>query len=506
MLHAEVDERHARVQRALAERPRRVEALNHFALATLTTTSEPDILFLAIDMLAVLFPVTGAVGVLNAEGGLKVVVVRSREGTSMVLEPEGEELCAAIAATLGSQDVSVIQEPALPEQGSIPLARWLDRFHPGLVSASPSVRRSLLAFGLSSGLGGAPDLLVCRSETDTAGEQVASVADLSFLRLACKHLNAALITARARHDLERQVESRTHELSEANSELASRLSELRSTQTKLIDASRKAGRADVAASVLHNVGNVLNSVNVSAELLLRLVRSSKGTLLDKALSLWRSQPDPVHFLTEDSRGQKLVDYLLALSGALGEERAEALNELAHLARNIEHIKAIVGAHQSLARVAGVVEELSLDALIDDAIQTSASSHAKHRITIERDYATQPSVKVDRHRLLQILINLLSNAEHAVKQCASERRITLRTRLIDHDHVAIDVEDNGIGIAPENLSKLFIHGFTTKPDGHGFGLHSSACAAEEIGGRLTVHSDGPGMGAVFTVLFPRAPAV
>ena len=496
----------AETQRAADERPRRIEALNQFAFATHTAASEPEILFLGIEMLASLFPVSGAVGVLNAEGGLQVVIVRSREQTHLVLEPDDEELLAAVQAPPGAPSVW-IQHDQAPGERSIPLVRWLDRCHPGLSDPSGSLQRSLLIFCLDTGLGGTPDLLICRSETESPSEHVASVADLAFLTLAGDHLNVALIAARAKHDLEREVEARTHELSATNIELASRLEELHSTQAMLIDASRKAGMADVAASVLHNVGNVLHGVNVSAELLLQLVRSSKGLMLDRALGLWRSQPDPVRFLTEDARGAKLVDYLLALSKTLGEERAEAMSELAHLAKNIEHIKVIVGAHQSLAKAGGaMVEELSLDALIDDALQTRFSSHSKHRITIERDYAVLPRLKVDRHRLLQVLINLLSNAEHAVKQCSGEHRVTLRTRLVDGDQVAIEVEDNGVGIAQENLGKLFTHGFTTKPDGHGFGLHSSACAAQEIGGRIMVHSDGLGSGARFTVLVPYVRAL
>ena len=495
----------AEAQRAAVERPRRVEALNQFALATHTTASEPEILFSGIDMLAELFPLSGAVGVLNAEAGLQVVIVRSREQARLVLEPEDEELLAAVGAAPGSQSVWVQQDQA-PGESAIPLARWLDRCHPGLSDSSGLLQRSLMIFALDTGLGGTPDLLICRSETVNPSEHVASVADLAFLTLAGKHLNVALIAARAKNDLEREIEARTHELSATNIELASGLAELHSTQAKLIDASRKAGMADVASSVLHNVGNVLNGVNVSAELLLRLVRDSKGIMLGRALALWRSQPDPVRFLTEDSRGPQLVDYLLALAKTLGEERAVALSELAHLARNVEHIKVIVGAHQSLAKAAGVIEELALDALIDDAIQTRSASHRQHGITIERDYAALPRLKLDRHRLLQILINLLSNAEHAVKPCSWGHRVTLRTRLSDDGQVAIDVEDNGIGIAPENLDKLFIHGFTTKPDGHGFGLHSSACAAQEIGGCITVHSEGVGAGARFTVLVPYVRAL
>ena len=62
-------------------------------------------------------------------------------------------------------------------------------------------------------------------------------------------------------------------------------------------------------------------------------------------------------------------------------------------------------------------------------------------------------------------------------------------------------DNGIGIPADNLTRIFGHGFTTRKEGHGFGLHSGALAAKELGGALTVESDGPGKGATFTLEFP-----
>jgi signal transduction histidine kinase len=72
-------------------------------------------------------------------------------------------------------------------------------------------------------------------------------------------------------------------------------------------------------------------------------------------------------------------------------------------------------------------------------------------------------------------------------------------------VAIIVRDNGVGILPENLTRIFGHGFTTKKDGHGFGLHSGALAAKQMNGALSVQSAGPGKGAAFTLELPIAPS-
>jgi signal transduction histidine kinase len=292
--------------------------------------------------------------------------------------------------------------------------------------------------------------------------------------------------------VEQKVVERTNELGRANA--------------SLVEASRKAGMADVATSVLHNVGNVLNSVNVSASVVADLARASKGAGLKKAIALLQAQPDPGRFLTEDPRGRKLIDYLTGTAQALDGERERSLDELAALTRNIDHIKVIVSMQQSHAKSGGAIERLMLPEVLDDALKFNAASYDRHAVEIVRDYGDVGSVEVDRHKLFQIIVNLLSNAKYAVKDCAEGRRLTLRIRQVDDDRVAIVVEDNGVGIPAENIDKIFNHGFTTKPDGHGFGLHSSACAAAQLGGSLGVRSDGVGSGATFTLIIPRVHAV
>ena len=279
------------------------------------------------------------------------------------------------------------------------------------------------------------------------------------------------------------------------------LSELRRTQGQLVEASRKAGMAEVATNVLHNVGNVLNSVNVSAALVSNVARSPLGAQLAKAVSLLRSQTDPGAFLTSDPRGKKLFDYLDAIGVAFTKEREGMLGELDSLTKNIDHIKTIVSMQQSHAKAGGAVERLSLEDLIDDGLELmSASDGERQPIRIVREYA-DVIVEVDRHKIFQIVMNLLSNARQALKECETAPCVTVRTRIVDEDRVAIEVEDNGVGIPHENRSKIFSHGFTTKRDGHGFGLHASACAAIEAGATLNVHSDGAGTGARFTLVLP-----
>jgi signal transduction histidine kinase len=294
--------------------------------------------------------------------------------------------------------------------------------------------------------------------------------------------------------LESRVAERTNDLQRS-------LDALKETQRRLVDASRQAGMAEVATSVLHNVGNVLNSVNVSANLVQSAVRSSRAAGIGKLADLIAAHGDDLAALAETPAGKRLPAYIANLAAALAAERRQIDDELMSLAKRIDHIKIIVSLQQSHAKVGGIVERLSLAKLVEDAIALRASSSEKHRIDVVRQLE-DAEIDVDRHKLLQIITNLLSNAWHAVQDREGARRVTVRAHRRG-GWVGIEIEDNGCGISPEALPKIFTHGFTTKRDGHGFGLHASACAAAELGGRLTVASDGIGLGATFAVLFPVA---
>jgi PAS domain S-box-containing protein len=270
---------------------------------------------------------------------------------------------------------------------------------------------------------------------------------------------------------------------------------------ELMEASRQAGMAEVATGVLHNVGNVLNSVNVSAGLVSQKLRESKVDGLAKASRLIQGRlNDLATFLSSDPRGRQVPAYLEELSHHLEQEREEMQREVADLTRNIEHIKEIVSMQQNYAVAAGVVEPIALADLADDAVKIHAGAFVRHGITIEREYAALPTALVDKHKVLQILVNLLSNAKYACEM-ADNKTVTLRIAPSAEDRVQLQVIDHGMGIAPENLTRIFSQGFTTRKQGHGFGLHSGALAAAELGGSLSVHSAGLGRGATFTLELP-----
>jgi len=271
---------------------------------------------------------------------------------------------------------------------------------------------------------------------------------------------------------------------------------------QLLDASRQAGMAEVSTSVLHNIGNVLNSVNVSSLLISETVGGSKVSSLPKVVALLQSHADDLPaFFTEDSKGRQLPGYLEQLAAYLQEEQETVLREVETLTTNIQHIKEVISMQQSCASMVGLVETLPVADMVEDALRLNVGAVERHGIELVREYAPVPPVSVEKHKVLQVLVNLIRNAKYACDDSGrQDKRITLRITQ-GKGRVLISVEDNGVGIAQENLIRIFSHGFTTRKEGHGFGLHSGALAAKELGGALKVSSEGPGQGAVFTFELP-----
>jgi signal transduction histidine kinase len=282
--------------------------------------------------------------------------------------------------------------------------------------------------------------------------------------------------------------------------------ELQEAHQALVRASREAGMAEVASSVLHNVGNVLNSVNVSANLLDERIQASKASGLARVAAMLKEQGDQLgSFIANDERGKRLPTYLAQLSSQLLADREAALKELASLVKSVEHIKDIVRMQQSYATHGGVVESVAVADLVNDSVRLNAEAFSRHGVTLACDFEEVPPVTVDKHRVLQIMVNLIRNAKYACDDSGrSDKRITIRVTRCALG-VAIAVVDNGVGITAENLPRIFSHGFTTRATGHGFGLHSAALAAQELKGSLRVASDGPGCGATFRLELPITPA-
>ncbi len=297
-------------------------------------------------------------------------------------------------------------------------------------------------------------------------------------------------------------------------QLRKRLAERRQAEEKfakvhreLLDTAREVGKGEVATSVLHNVGNVVNSVNITAGTIRERLRESKiADIVMVAELLKEHEGDLGDFLTNDERGQKIPFYLESLSEHLTDEQQDLIEMIDSLTGHVQHITEIVRIQQSSHKNSGLTEPTSVDELVEDAIAINMAGLNRYDISLRRRYQSLPTVVLDRHKLLQIIVNLISNAKNAVLVTNQEQRlITIRTSKLENKQFQIEVRDNGTGIAAENITNVFASGFTTRPDGHGYGLHGSALAAKEMGGSLNVSSEGPGKGATFTLQLPLKPA-
>ena len=304
------------------------------------------------------------------------------------------------------------------------------------------------------------------------------------------------------------------ELRHSNAQLDASLTELRETQARLVqsskvlaEVSRRAGMAEVATGILHNVGNALNSVNVSAELTARRLAALKLVNLGRIADLLDRGPAELSaYLCEDAQGKTLPAFLKRLAANLAGERDEISAEVRALQQHVEHIKWIISKQQAYAKTMGVIEPCLAAQLMDDAIGIAGDSLAQRHIEVVKEYQPLAGMALDKHKVLQILVNLLSNAQHALTASGrAEKRIVARVAQPAEGRLRLELADNGVGISEAHLDKLFTHGFTTRQHGHGFGLHTSALAASEMGGTLTCSSPGPGCGATFTLEVPAPPA-
>jgi signal transduction histidine kinase len=302
--------------------------------------------------------------------------------------------------------------------------------------------------------------------------------------------------------LRRQVARQTSKLRVQIAERERMQVQIEQSHKELLHASRQAGMAEIATNVLHNVGNVLNSVNISTGLLVEGVKQSRASSLARVVVLLQEHAhDLGEFITHDSRGKHLPDHLARLSEQLQAEQETNVRELDSLQRSVEHIKKIVAMQQNYATFGGVKEMVNVVNLVEDSLRLNEGALAGQRVEVIREFETVPPMNVEKHKILQILVNLLRNAKHACQDSErSDKRITVRVAN-GEGRIRISVIDNGVGIPPENLTRIFNHGFTTRKEGHGFGLHSGSLAAQEMDGSLTVHSDGPGQGAAFTLELP-----
>ena len=301
-------------------------------------------------------------------------------------------------------------------------------------------------------------------------------------------------------------QDRSDEIGTLSREFDRTMEKLQLSRAALVETARTAGMSEIANGILHNVGNVLNSVNVSANVIGTSLQELPVDDLERlAQLLAQHEPEELgKFLQEDPQGRHVIPFVRALSGQMKSSQRTIVDEARLLIGGVDHIRELINSQQSYAGKSELMEETNIEDLIEKALRISQQASAPgHRLRIERKFSDLPRIRTDRHKLLEILVNLIQNGRQALVEKLPEEAVLELSAGVESDRLNIEVRDNGIGIAPENLVKVFHHGFTTKKNGHGFGLHAAANAAKELGGRLTVQSEGPGCGAAFSISLPLA---
>ena len=270
-----------------------------------------------------------------------------------------------------------------------------------------------------------------------------------------------------------------------------------------VENSRQAGMAELATGVLHNVGNILNTLNVNARLMSDQLRDSKVQQLHKASKLLAENgAKGSAFFTDDPRGRALPDYLTKVSDFLMAENTRLQGQMHEVLDRIEHIRDVIVLQQKHGKVRMDEAEADLVGLVQDALRLEGDALSNGGVDVETRLPDLPALALTKSHILQILVNLINNARHAVADnSAGNRRVEVTINLPHEGKVAITVKDNGCGIAQARLAQIFSHGFTTRKDGHGFGLHHAGLLAQDMGGRLFAESEGRGKGATFVLELP-----
>jgi PAS domain S-box-containing protein len=304
------------------------------------------------------------------------------------------------------------------------------------------------------------------------------------------------------------------EINVANEKLKSALAEIQTAReievklrNELITSARLAGMAEVSTSVLHNVGNVLNSVNTSVYII-KSFSNSPLLKLEKTVDLLgQHQADIGSYLTADDKGKMIIPYLKAYIDVTKKTYEDIHHEIDMLSANIEHILAIISTQQTMSSTAGFNEVINLSELIQNAILISMRTVSNDIIKLVTNYQETKLINIDRVKLLQIIVNIIKNATEALFESNNtEKILQISVFAKDKDYFCIEISDNGCGIDSENLNKIFIHGFTTKKKGHGFGLHNCIISAKEMGGTITVESLGSNKGSTFFITLPFNPPI
>ena len=302
----------------------------------------------------------------------------------------------------------------------------------------------------------------------------------------------------------RLASKRTDEIGTLSNEFDRMVKSLSDARKKILNSAHRAGMSEIAAEVLHNVGNAVNSANCSAEVLEAKLTSSKIFGLEKAAVILRENSSRVvDFFSNDPRAPKLVEYLIYLNEALKEEREKNLSELTRLKETIHHIRDVVTSQSAHADGSRFIQDVTLAEICDEAIRLNLQELTALNVHVELNIPPMPDLQLNKSQMQQVLVNLINNAAYSLRsQHLDNRHLALSARVNDARDMELEIKDNGAGFDDAVQARLFSHRFTTKPEGNGLGLHYCANVIRNAGGKITASSPGNGQGATFCLRIPN----
>jgi DNA-binding response OmpR family regulator len=426
--------------------------------------------------------------------GMKVLIAEDDTASRIVLEKHltnwGYEV---LAAQDGSQAWEIVRQ----QQPRIALVDWIMPGMDGLELCKSIRGRQDVGY-----------IYIIFLTSKEENEDIVTALDAGADDYLCKPFDKNVLRSRmavgARTiNYEDELRIAKDEAQHAQAKLEKLNLRLEVTYKKLMETAHKAGMAEVAANVLHNVGNALNSINVSAAIITEKITNSEIVNLAKLAELLNTHSaDLAEFLANDPQGKHIPTYLAEVSSHLSAQQAETIEKLHSLMKNVEQVKDIIKTQQMYTGVDKQQENVTLNELIENAIEINSSELERQNIEVIREYDDIGNILIDRQKTLQILVNLIDNAEYALLKSDKEPKLLkIRTAKSGSSSVRIEVADNGIGIEPGDLDVIFENGYTTKQAGHGFGLYSSLQAAKDMQATLTAQSQGLNTGATFILELP-----
>ncbi len=315
---------------------------------------------------------------------------------------------------------------------------------------------------------------------------------------------AAHITAiRKSGDLKHKLgDSRTDEIGALAAEFDKLTDELHDARKLLLDQSFKAGKADNAAEVLHNIRNAMTPLINGIDRLAKNFGASGKLKVNQAVEELINPDCP------PDRETKLFRYIESAFSHIESINAEAISNLDIASKQARQVEAILSDQEKYAHVAPVIEKLSLDEVLDEAVLVLPKDDDPGVELSLEEGIRKLCVRAHRVGLLQVMGNLILNAYESIERNRSaERKIRLAAReeaVGEQKMVRLTISDTGCGFDEITRAKIFQRGFSSKEGNlSGLGLHWCANALAGMGGRIQAESKGPGHGAEFHVLLPTA---